>query len=696
MASNFYFFTDTNLLSPQITTAAFGPAGSVSGSDLYRTSSMHTATAHPNAYAVCDGIVCVQRIPGAPGLVNLLLKPLAQPALNFSPVKCFIYKGIREASLISGTDVAPLGNNQLTDSLWDTQAKKNKSAGTSATAPASALGVDMAAAAVPGSLPGAPLFPDSDPIEKLFYQEKVTFQLPVVKGGWSIGQFDKGEFGFEVLMEGLGFQHTLALGRTLENRISVASLPGTATPAEVFDHWHAKEQVLGFMDPCAFFGSFFLAGVRTKGSTDNSFHRKSGNDIYTDVLSCFSNRNTAYLDIRNEHNYSLDYFNNYGRQIQLSYDPGIDAPTAVDYYGSGWPVLTLESANFPASNSNKACNPFRIQLPVGDNSAPLLYVSQGYRELGRIGKRFPAELKSADRFFDAFQTPPGASFTDTKGNSGLTSMTFVAPNVKGQAFSPVSCYIRLKYLRQEQPVPAVAKAPVVIRAKNYLDNLLYPLDLHVPFAGNPSIQSFVYEEEIYVDARLEPGLECDFIGNVGIARDLDNTTFFIVPTVVRNQTGPASVLVALSGETSDYLGHYPNFIALKYPLERVKRSNLTLSPGAVPVAEFISDADAAAVSEFSIPDFNKLIACVILNLTCDAWETRVNATGAAIDKRFRTYLGIKNLQAKTDAAGVKYTSFELALRGFALDASTGHYKVQEMNTGPAGSTNVKVYAHAGP
>lgn len=678
MASNFYFFTDTNLLSPQTSTTAFGPAGSVSGADLYRTTSMHTATAHPNAYAVCDGIVCVQRIPGAPGLVNLLLKPLAQPDLNLSPVKCFIYKGIREASLISGTDVAPAGNNRLTASLWDTQAKKNQSAGTSATAPAAALGVDMAAAAVPNSLPGTPLFPDTDLIETLFYQEKVTFQLPVVKGGWSIGQFDKGGFGFEVLMEGLGFQHTLALGRTLENKISVPSLPGTATPAEVFDHWHAKEQVLGFMDPCAFYGSFFLAGVRAKGSTDNSFHRKSGNDLYNDVLSCFINRNTAYLDIRNEHNYSLDYFNNYGRQIQLSYDPGTDAPVPVDYYGSGWPILKLESANFPSSNSTKARNPFRIQLPVGDNAVPLLYVSQGYRDMGSQGNGFPPELKSADRFFDAFQTPAGASFTDTKGDSGLTSMTFVVPNVTGQgATTPVSCNIRLKYFKQQQTAPTASTSATAVTSANYLDNLIYPLDLRIPFAGGASVMSSVYAEEVYVDAQSVDGVNCDFVGSVGIARDADNTTFFVVPTSVRRQEGQASTLVSLVGESTDTTASYPELVASKYSQQQVQASFLTVAGNSVPVAEFASSAPPGAKKALAEPDFDKLVLFSVENSACDAWS----GTAAGLDDRFRTYLGVKNLQTLADDAGTEYTSFELSLRGYAPDTTTDGYIVQEVSTG---------------
>ena len=676
MAAKFYFFTEPDLLSPsQPSAAAFGPTAV--GGDEYRTTSKHTAsTAVPKAYAICDGIVCVQR-SDLPGLVNLVLRPLVQPPLNFSPVKCFIYKGIREGSLIDGTKVAPAVNNDLTASLWETQAKKNQATGTTADAPAAALGVDMAAVAPPGSPPGAPVFPDGDPIERLFHQAGGDFQLPVVKGGWCIGELEPGGFGLEVLMEGLSFKHTLALARTHDHVITVPALAGGETAAQVFDHWHEKEQVLGFMDPCAFYGSFFRAGVQARRSTDGSFSRKAGNDLYHDVLYSFANRNTAYLDIRNEHNGSLDYFGNYGRDIQVDFDPANPGPVLVPYYGGGWPILTLAAADFPASNTNGARNPFRIQLPVGDNAAPLLYVSQGYRDIGSKGNGFPEELSSADRFFDGF-TAPGPVFTTTGTTSALSSMTFVVPNVTGQgATTPVSCYLRLRYLKQ-QAAPTASAASTAVRADNYLDNLIYPFDLGVPLASTTGIVASVYEEEVYVDAQAVAGVNCDFIGRVGVARDAADTTFFVVPTSIRKQAGRASAVVSLVGEATDAAGSYAELVASKYSQQQVQPSFLTVAGSSVPVAKFASAAAPEAKQAFAEPDFDKLVLFSVQNSACDAWSSTATP---ALDDRFRTYLGVKNLQTPADDAGTEYTSFELSLRGYAPDAVTGGYAVQEVSTG---------------
>jgi hypothetical protein len=688
MATKFHFFTNADLLAPQLPSQAFGSAGTVNGADLYRTTSLHTAdpskNVDPTAYAVCAGVVCVQEISNTnyPALVNLVLRPREQPALNFVPIKYIIYKGILRSSLINGNEVAQASTNQLTQSIWKSQAKKNAAANTHAKPPAEALGVGFTAAA-------SPQFADDQPIDNFFYQAGAQFQLQPVMGGWRIGQFDRASFGIEILLEGLGFRHEISLARKLENLISVPALPAQATPAQKFDHRHAKEQVLGFMDPCAFYGSFFGAEVHARSSTGSAFEPKGGKALYVNLLSSFLNRNTAYLDIRNEHNYSLNYFRNYTDTIQLSYDPGSTAPSAVDYYGSGWPLLALHAPNFPANNTTRARNAFKIQLPVGDNPKPLLYLSQGYRDVGAKGDGFPPKLNGSARFFDGFGSPGSSGYTAT-GSTSRSSMTFVVPNVTSLGTTtPVSCYTRIKYLKQQQ---GMATASTVVPAWNFLDNLVYPLDLHVPFAASAQIRSSVFDEDVYVNAVGVAGLECDFIGKMGIAHDAANTSLFVLPTCIRKQSGQASAVVSLSGEVSGFTGGYPNFVALKYPLERVLRSDLVLS-GNVPVAEFVSDGDAAAQAKFNTPDFSKLMMIVVANATYDAWMANVPAT---LDPRFRIYLGAKNLQSAVDDVGNSYTSFELVLRGFMLDTSTDDYSLQEVNTDPVNpQANVKAYAHAG-
>lgn len=87
--SGFYFFTDANSQAANPvdyiharSAGAYGPVSPGSGTtDDYRVTNLHTATFNPTAYATCNAILCVQRVDSL--RVNIVLKPLVQPALNF-------------------------------------------------------------------------------------------------------------------------------------------------------------------------------------------------------------------------------------------------------------------------------------------------------------------------------------------------------------------------------------------------------------------------------------------------------------------------------------------------------------------------------------------------------------------------------------------------------------------------------------
>lgn len=101
--SDIYFFTDVDLLNVQTAEQAFG---SVSGCEdtQYRVTSMHTATANPCAYAVCDGIIKIQDSDLNPdNLVNIILKPSSHQKINGVEIKYFIYRGILKESIVNYT-----------------------------------------------------------------------------------------------------------------------------------------------------------------------------------------------------------------------------------------------------------------------------------------------------------------------------------------------------------------------------------------------------------------------------------------------------------------------------------------------------------------------------------------------------------------------------------------------------------------
>ncbi len=120
----FYFFTELNTLNTQIGGEAFGPIDDTN----YQVTSRHISVGGvANAYAVCNGFVLVQQSKAASNLVNLILRPTEQPNTGLPKIQFYIYKGIQKSSLINAAEVAAATTNDLTQLLWDSQAKRNKS-----------------------------------------------------------------------------------------------------------------------------------------------------------------------------------------------------------------------------------------------------------------------------------------------------------------------------------------------------------------------------------------------------------------------------------------------------------------------------------------------------------------------------------------------------------------------------------------
>jgi len=399
--ADFFFFTDVDLLNSQTAEQAYGPAGVFEGKDRFRITSLHSATGTPNAYAICDGQVAVQQDSQNTNLINLILKPSVQPSFNISTISYVIYKGILKSSLIEETgevNTTDITNN-LTQSIkksWDAYCVAKK---LSKSQPSEkALGINLNNQ--------TPNFSDTDPIDNLFYQEESEFQFSKVLSGWKIGNFDPQLFGIEIITESVGYDPKLKLARNLQNYILVDQYSGSDDRL-LFEHWHKKEEILNFYDPAAFYGSFYVSKLKYK-KIDLSNEKIKTDEIYTKILKGthhnidengnFYNRNKVYLDIRNEHNQSFNYYKNYGTQLLLSLNEGDE--TEINYYSNNWPICILNSSPdtvFPLNNYSK--NTISVKLPVGDNFSGLIYVSQGYLN---SKSTFKKELNNKNKFIEIF------------------------------------------------------------------------------------------------------------------------------------------------------------------------------------------------------------------------------------------------------------------------------------------------------
>ena len=655
--ADFFFFTDVDLLNEQQQPQAFGPAGTSGGMDVFNVTSRHTAIADPNTYALCKGIVCIQNDAGNPNLVNLILKPVSQPGFDFPRIKYVIYRGLLKDQLITGSEIAAKTNNDLTRSLWNSQEARNRSTNESENPPQQALGIDLSVSLA-----------NTVSIDNLFYRQSADFQLPIVSAGWSLGKFTNAGFSVEIMVDRMGFDPPLGKVRSNNNLVTVTTLPGSPTQLQQFEHWHDKEEILNYIDPCAFFGLFYHSKIMVKQSSGHS-EKMKGNEVYDNLLVKFYNKNVSYLDIRNEYNHSFNYFKNYGNSINIAFDAS-SAPSSLNYYANGWPILMLNNSHFPPSNnSNK--NVFKVQMPDGggDNTLPLLFLSTGY-----ISSAYPKQSKGKNKFFQLEVT------------SGFTNeVSFALPNRNGLAgVCLISGYTKLKYSKRFDADHNPPSSGTVIRAQDHLDNIFAPVALKIPFAGSDPIKSYVYDEEQYIDAINNLGF--DFCAKIGIAKDSFSYTFFGLP-VLKNTDNKSirKETLSLSGETSDSEEGFLTTLVRKFE-GALTKDKFLLTPTAIysETQEQYLDIkeDALLDSNFKGPDLDDLVA---ITFSIADYTAILNLCNSSFLTKYRVYLGVSNKELGTDNGGAEYTRAILVLRGFENNAGT--IQVKEVSTG------IKIYAN---
>jgi len=349
--------------------------------------------------------------------------------------------------------------------------------------------------------------------------------LPLARGGWRLGTFSTtSPFGIEIVVERIGRRPKIGLARTAENIVEVDTLVAGADDATVFRHWDAKEAILDFVDPCAFWGSFFITTLRVWNGASSQFDKLTGDAIYQTALrgtatgaANFANRNRAYLDIRNEHGHSLNYYQADGPNIQLTLDAAADIDNCVvNYYASGWPSFAIDNTSLLTGTTGDRID-VRFALPKTANTRPLLYISAGYRGALR-------RLKDRKRFIDRQRRPQSPYLYDASLTIPLADDAGAKQIFAG--YQKVHQFKRLVML-DGQPVPQAnpgGLAPLRASVLDYLVPLLTTDDL--PVAGAPKILR-TFDEVFYVDAGVA---DADgFVTNPAIAADDTNVVLILVP-----------------------------------------------------------------------------------------------------------------------------------------------------------------------
>lgn len=513
----FFFFTDPDSLETQSPQQAFGPAGQGSpgaSPDRYRTTSLHSSKSGQKspAIAVCSGTICLQEDNN--GNYSIILRPDFQPAFDFPYIKYFIYKGIDSASLATANQIKVDPNIPFTERIKDDWEDPNSTNPFTDSLEVIGLGYDDQFLHESRTI-----FADDQPIDNFFYYPG-AYQLPLVRAGEKIGDFASSDFGFEIVLERLGYEPQISLARKKEHVIEVGAIADPLNQsntwqeddADYFMHWHEKEQCLNYIDPCAFYGSFsgskvffMKAGNKKKSNTPD--------EIYSDLLSTFANRNKIYLDIRNDYNQSLNYYKDDG--FSILFTDGQTTPTEIPIIlatDDRWPIRILDLAEISsAGTTKKDFFHTAIRLPSGSNTEPLVFLSRAY------GKNF-RRLKRKHRVFHP-KSP-------TDPNTEPIPFSMVVINDNGnQEF--LSCYYRVNYYDQYRHNNSNNQSLAPSKA-HYLNGLFRPLEMTQSLAIKENDFRFtLWHEEVLVNLSEYAGPA--YLAYVGIAEDEHHITLFAIP-----------------------------------------------------------------------------------------------------------------------------------------------------------------------
>jgi hypothetical protein len=657
--SSVYFFTNLTGLQPQTVQQRYGPVDGQEDS-RYRVTSRFTSTAMQKVYAVCGGKVFAQQVGGR---INLVLRPTSQPVGIYAAVRYYIYKGLLATSLIDSTDanlIAPATKSDLTASIHKSQLLRNtarKLTGPSAPKAAiSAVGLHRtAAAAAPAKLL------DADFIDQVFLTLDAD-EYPTVNDGAVLGEFDRAGFGFEIILDAIGEGPRVDALRN--NETIIRALTSPVTDADQFRAADRREQILDYIDPCAFFASFFFDGVMVKTqAADTKFTPKRRDGLVSAVLSNFATRDTVYVDIRNEHNHSLNYYREYGSsatapaQFQVEIDGGGSA--LIDYQSHGWPIFTIPTASFTGTEANKPGIAI-LRLPGGANTKPLAHRGQGY---------FYTGFRKTNHTPSTKETLRPNIFLESDGFT--VTIAFSIPRLAD--LSVIPGYINLRYLKRiGAPAPVTPPAAsIAIEARHFFDNLfeltrlLDGNNLRIPLSTDDVTVWAVTGATSFVDATS--GYGPPYMVKVGVGRDPSNVYFFACMEQVPLATGSSNAPL-LPPEL--VVPHKTN-IEFNY-IEIVDSNNVSrpvLSHNGLPDGVVESSSDGSLNIDAS--------SMILLALDKDelaAVATAASSFDPALDKR----LVLRNTTTFPDNVGnTAGTEYSLFVTGYKLGT---HAVVSESDT----------------
>ncbi|MFT6442722.1 MAG: hypothetical protein ACJASQ_002341 [Crocinitomicaceae bacterium] len=380
-----HFFTELTVPSQASTTSLpFGPMAGLEETTYVTSSHFDLAATGPLKIFACQsGMMFIQE-SSFPDIVNVIIKPSDGLEIAYTGVKYYVYRGVRKDSFIDGSAITAAGGSK-SDFINDFWAND--------TASKNALGIPLLPAPTPVKIGLDPILAGTVNVEDIFNNSQTDARAVKVKEGDWIGKFsDAYPALFEIITDTDNI--VVDLDSLRDTSFQLAPLNSGPSSQDQFDDQIAREEVLAFIDPAAFYGMHYDVGVGVSGTSTI----KKEEDLYNDILSLFATKNRVYFDIRGEQGYSYNFYKNYGdindNLIQIK-----DQTTSLfvdnEYFTHKWPIYYTDTELGQGKFSK-----VEIKLRVDDNIEPLLFV----RDKSLIRKLIRPNFIDAKKLLDGSNT----------------------------------------------------------------------------------------------------------------------------------------------------------------------------------------------------------------------------------------------------------------------------------------------------
>jgi hypothetical protein len=501
-----HFFINPNTLPDQGSNDSYG----VIDDTRFRVSSVFNLSGQSMAYAVTSGVVFVQ-LQQDPGKVNLVLKPHGQINGHGIPkVEYFVYRGLDASDFYNNQTgfLTDKGVSDYIDRVWADFEKAKEQGLVDGTVPhKNRTGFEWNDAEGPTFLDYAMKMGD-------------PFGFSPINAGETLGRFAIGKIGFDVILQDKR-AITLRDVRKEENIIEAATpsgIPGNL----LIEQMREREAILNYVDPCA----FFLATPSGEKILSNGGPIEN---FYNEVAAKFqTTKDKIYLDIRNENDYSLNYYKDQGVNpageidgFHFSFGFGGSSTVPSNYYENYWPLMVFETS------SQKLSIRFRTRYnPEGVVYADrALSIEQNWIE-GSKKFQFDKSLENAG-------ANPQPEWSD--------AFSYGIPPVGGMYMRLYIC--RMKVVdTPDLPLPSTA-----FKRSNFLDNVFGPLNFNYSYHDLPaSTQWFADLGKRFINARDELGFVCMTEVVAGFS---DSSVLFQAKIIAKDRGIPEDTVPATSAAT---------------------------------------------------------------------------------------------------------------------------------------------------